>query len=304
MWTFSLWAMVLREGEGGSGGGGAPGGAAAAAAPGTAPASAAPGGAGAGGSGAGAASAPGGAPADPYWRDFLPANLKADKPEERFGRLADAWKEQRDRDAARPVPPKTAAEYPFEPSEKAKPYFQAEKDPMLDLAREAALKAGLPKEAFGGFVNTLYEAAVDKGLLAPPYDPIAEGKRIAERVAPGKPWEQAKPEVARLVADMESFAGVLGDRLKLSDGGKALLKTFADEAGGVEVLQALSGVLGRDPAFGAGGGSAGSGGWTKESLDKAVADPRYQLDSPQYDKAYREQVEAGFRSLYGSTVHG
>ncbi|MFG1300362.1 hypothetical protein V5F49_11265 [Xanthobacter sp. V3C-3] len=237
--------------------------------------------------------------ADPYWRDFLPADIKADKPEERFDRLANAWKSQRDQIAARPAPPKAATDYAFEPSDKAKPYFQGEGDPLLDIAREAALQVGLPKDAFGRFVNTIYDAAVDKGLLAAPYDAIAEGRKIAERIAPGRQWPEAKADVARLVADMGSFADTLGDQLKLGDGAKSILKSLADEASGIELLQALSGSITKQPAFGGNGQPAGTGGWTKEGLDKAVADPRYHPHSPQYDKEFRAKVDAGFRQVHG-----
>lgn len=268
-------------------------------------AAAAAGGAGDGGAGAagGAGGGPGGGAPDPYWRDFLPAHLKADKPEETFGRLADEWKAGRDREASRPQPPKTAAEYAFEPSEKIKGYFKAD-DPILGIARDAALEIGLPKDSFGKFVGKIYEVALEKGHLATPYDAMAEGRKIAERVAPGKSWEEAKPIVAGIVKEMESFAGVVADQLKLGDGAKGLLVSLADESSGIELLQALSGAMGKDPAFKVAGNAAAAGQWTKERLDQAVADPRYQPHNPQYDKAYRAEVDAGFRQLYGSEPRG
>lgn len=292
--------LLLRAPEDGSGAGGSPagGGAPAGGAPGGAPGGGTP----AGGAPAGGAPAAGGAP-DPYWRDFLPAHLKADKPEETFGRLAEEWKAHRDREASRPQPPKTAAEYAFEPSEKIKGYIKTD-DPVLAIARDAALEIGLPKDAFGKFVGKIYEVAQEKGLLATPYDAMAEGKKIADRVAPGKSWEEAKPIVAGIVKEMESFAGVVADQLKLGENAKGLLLSLADESSGIELLQALSGAMGKDPAFKVAGNAAAAGQWTKESLDKAVADPRYQPHSPQYDKAYRAEVDAGFRQLYGSEPRG
>lgn len=291
--------MVLRNqpdagAGGGSPAGGAPGGGAPAGAGGGAPAGGAP----AGGDPAGGAGAP-----DPYWRDFLPAHLKADKPEETFGRLADEWKAARDRDASRPQPPKTAAEYAFEPSEKIKGFFKPD-DPILSIARDAALEIGLPKDSFGQFVGKIYEVAQEKGLLATPYDAMAEGRKIADRIAPGKSWEEAKPIVAGVVKEMESFAGVVADQLKLGENAKGLLLSLTDEASGVELLQALSGAMGKDPAFKVTGAPASGSQWTKENLDRAVADPRYQPHSPQYDKAYRAEVDAGFRQLYGSEPRG
>jgi len=298
--AFSLWAMVLREGEGagagGAAGGGDPGGAGAAGGAGA--------GAGAGGAGGGDPGAGGGA-ADPYWRDFLPADIKADKPEERFDRLANSWKSQRDQIASRPAAPKTAAEYAFEPSDKVKPYFpDPAKDPILGIAREAALEVGLPKDAFGKFVGKIYETAIEKGLLAAPYDPMAEGQKIAERIAPGKAWAEAKPMVAAAVKDAESFAGVLADQLKLGDGAKGLLTGLSDDAAGVELLQALSGAMGKDPAFKVGGTAASASGWTKDSLDAAVKDPRYNPYDRAYDKDFRAKVDAGFKQVHGEGFVG
>ncbi|GLI25642.1 hypothetical protein XFLAVUS301_53160 [Xanthobacter flavus] len=225
--------------------------------------------------------------------------MKAEKPEERFDRLANGYKGLRDQIAARPQPPKTAAEYAFEPSEKIKSYIKPD-DPVLAIARDAAHEIGLPKDHFGKFVGKIFEVAQDKGLLAQPYDPLAEGRKIAERIAPGKSWEEAKPVVTGVVKEMESFAGVVADQLKLGEGAKGLLLSLTDEASGVELLQALSGAMGKDPAFKVAGNAAAAGQWTKESLDKAVADPRYNPLSPGYDKAFREQVDAGFRQVHGT----
>ncbi|MFG1383243.1 hypothetical protein [Xanthobacter versatilis] len=288
------WMMALRRPDDGGGAGAPGGGGGDPGAGGGAPAGGAPGGA-PGGGGAPAGGAPA---ADPYWRDFLPQHIKADKPEERFDRLATEYKGLRDQIASRPAPPKTAAEYAFEPSDKIKGYFQNPNDPMLGIAREAALEVGLPKDAFGKFVGKIYETAAEKGLLAAPYDPQAEGQKIAERIAPGKSWAEAKPLVVAAVKDAESFAGVLADQLKLGEKAKGLLAGMSDDAAGVEILQALSGAMAKDPAFGAGGAGAGAGSWTKESLDAAVKDPRYNPHSRDYDKAYRARVEAGFRQVY------
>lgn len=306
MWKTPFWMTLLRAPEGASGdggtGGGAPGsGAAGSGAAGTGGAGAG-GGAGGGDAAAAAAAAAGGAGGgapDPYWRDFLPDNLKGEKPEETFGRLADAWKTLRDSEAKRPAPaPKTAAEYGFEPSEKVKPYFEKGDDKLLNHAREAALAAGLPKDAFGAFVNAFYEKAVEAGALVAPYNPEGELKAIGERVAPGKPWAEQRVAVEQAVRDATSFADVLGERLKLSPGAKGALAALTDDAAGVELISALSGALGKDPAFSTAGGAAAA--MTKDDLHKAVADPRFNPLSPQYDKAWRANIDEQYKRVFGS----
>ncbi|GLK72597.1 hypothetical protein GCM10017643_27130 [Ancylobacter dichloromethanicus] len=289
-----LWAMVLRNGEAGAGAGaaGAEGGGAGA-------------GAGAGGEGgAGAAGAAGGGAADPWKRDFIPESMYGATPEETFGKLADAWKGLREGESKRPQPGKSAEDYTFDASknEKIAPYFKdAASDPFLKVAQEVALKVGMPKEHFGAFVTQLYEQAVDNKLLGPVYSPETEARTLAQRLAPGKSWDEAKPIVAKAQADAVGFTDVLGQQLKLSDGAKALLGALADEADGVEMITALSGAMKQVPGFALPGVKGGdTGGWTKESLDKAMTDPRANPYAREYDKDFRARIDAGFRQLHGN----
>lgn len=90
---------------------------------------------------------------------------------------------------------------------------------------------------------------------------------------------------------------MLGEELKLSEGAKGLLGALADEAAGVELMSAFSGAMAPLPAFATVGVPAG--GWTKESLEKAVADPRYNPMGRDFDKNFRAQVDAGFKQVFG-----
>lgn len=245
----------------------------------------------------------GGAP-DPWKRDFIPDSMYGATPEETFGKLAEAWKGLREGESRRPQPGKSPEEYTFDASknEKIAPYFRdAASDPLLKVAQEVAHKVGMPKDHFGAFVTQLYEQAVDKKLLGPMYSPETEARALADRLAPGKSWEEAKPMVAKALADATGFADVLGQQLKLSDGAKNLLGALADEADGVELLAALSGAMKQVPGFALPGVKGGeAGGWDKRRLDAAVADERYSPYSPKFDKAFRAEVDAAMRSFYGN----
>lgn len=243
-------------------------------------------------------------PSDPWKRDFLPDSVYGASPEETFGKLADAWKGLREGESKRPQAGKNADEYAFDASknEKLAPYFQnADADPFLKMAREVAHKVGMPKEHFGAFVTQLFEGAVDAKLLGPVYSPEAEARALADRLAPGKSWAEAKPVVVKAHADATGFADVLGQQLQLGDGAKGLLSALVDEADGVELLNALANSMKQVPGFALPGVKGGeSGGWTKEKLDAAVTDPRYSPYSAQHDKAWRESVDAGMRQFYGN----
>lgn len=277
--------MVLREGEDGAGAGGQQ-----------------PGDAGAAAAAAAAAGAGGGAP-DPWKRDFLPESMYGAKPEETFGKLADAWKGLREAESRRPQPGKTPDEYTVDTSknEKLAPYFKNPNDQVMKIAREVAHEIGLPKDHFGSFVTKLYEKAIDAKALGPVYSAEAEAKAIGERLAPGKPFAEAKPLIEKAVNEAKGFGQVLGEQLKLGEGAKGLLAALVDEAAGVELLSGLAAAMGKDPAFNIENLRSGDTGvWTKEKLDAAVADERYSPYSPKFDKAFRAQVDEGFRQVHGN----
>lgn len=245
----------------------------------------------------------GGAP-DPWKRDFLPDSVYGTTPEETFGKLADAWKGLREGESKRPQPGKSPDEYTFDVSknEKIAPYFRdAAGDPLLKVAQEVAHKVGMPKDHFGAFVTQLYEQAVDQKLLGPMYSPETEARTLAQRLAPGKSWEEAKPIVTKALGDATGFVEVLGQQLKMSDGAKGLLAALVDEADGVELITALSGAMKQVPGFALPGVKGGeTGGWDQRRLDAAVADERYSPYSPKYDKAFRAEVDAAMRQFHGN----
>ncbi len=281
--------MVLRNAEAGAGAG----------------AAGAEGGAGdAGAAAAAAAAAAGGGASDPWKRDFIPDSMYGATPEETFGKLADAWKGLREGESKRPQPGKSPDEYTFDASknEKIAPYFQnAAADPLLKVAQEVAHKIGMPKDHFGAFVTQLYEQAVDNKLLGPMYSPETEARTLAERLAPGKSWAEAKPIVTKALGDATGFIDVLGQQLKISDGAKGLLGALVDEADGVELVNALAGAMKQVPGFALPGVKGGdTGGWTQQRLDAAVADDRYSPYSPKYDKAFRAEVDAAMRQFHGN----
>lgn len=271
--------MVLRNADTGSGGGNPP------------PAD-------------GSGSTPPPAATDPWKRDFLPDSMYGATPEETFGKVADAWKGLREEAGKRPQPGKTPEEYAFDASknEKLAPYFKdAAADPMLKIAQKVAHAVGMPKDQFSGFVTQLYEQAIDAKLLGPVYSPEAEVRALADRLAPGKSWAEAKPIVQKAHADATGFVDVLGKQLQLSDSAKGLLGALVDEADGVELVTALSGAMGKLPGFTLPGVNGGdTGGWTQEKLDAATADERYSPYSPKYDKTFRAQVDAAFQQFYGN----
>jgi hypothetical protein len=238
----------------------------------------------------------GGGGAAPQNWDFsdLPEGLRGKDNADTYGKVKGEYFNLRNKAAAF-APPRDAKEYKFEPGEKIKPYFAKADDPLMGLARETAHKLGMPDAHFGPFINGLFEAAIEKGMLPPAFDPAAEVEAIGQMVAPGKTGAELKTAVQAALTEAEAFAPALADSLKLSDGGKKLLVSLANERGGVELLRALKGA-GKE--FGLQlGGQQQPQGYSWADYDRDVKDERYQAFGAKFDKTFREGVDAKMRAL-------
>lgn len=230
-----------------------------------------------------------------YWQTAaLPDGMKGATAQETFEKLHNGWKGLREQ-TAKFAPPKDAAGYSFEPDAKLKGYFKSADDPMLGIAREVAHKTGVPANMFGSFINGVFTAAVEKGILPPPWDPHAEIDGIGNLVAPGKQGTERIQAIEAAVKDAEAFAPALADGLKLSPAAKKLLVGISQEAGGVELLRALK-AGGKE--FGLqNGGQQQQQGYSWADYDRDVADPRYQALTGKFDKSFRDTVDAKMRAL-------
>jgi hypothetical protein len=283
---------------------------------GAAPAASAPSGGGAP-SAAGGAAAPAGAPAvqggQPVpnagalensggWKapDFLPEHLRGKDMAETFEKVTGDWKAFRDRFAQVPQPGKDVAEYQFQPSEKAAPYLgDLSKDPVFDVARQAALKAGLPPKAFSDFVGTLYDTLAEGGQLPKPYNLASERDALvgpdARFMSDAQKDEIIKPILTQGVAFLEG----LKREGAISDAGFAQLGAMLDTAEGAKTLAAIAKRIGSpQPGGVAMGGDPAARGLTPESVRAMQKDPRANPNSASYDPKFRDAMIEGYRKVF------
>jgi hypothetical protein len=155
-------------------------------------------------------------------------------------------------------------------------------DPLYQRAVEVAKARGLPQEAFGEFLELATE-------MVAPYLP----KPIEERLA------AAGPDFPDRAVRVRNTVRTLASRVNGPAGAQAtvaavdaLLAEVVTPAA-FQGLEALVRATNEKPLTGEVAGS-GRRTWTREQLDKAVADPRYRVD-----RAYTAEITAAFQQLFG-----
>ena len=249
------------------------------------------------------APAPGSLDGSGGWKapDFLPEHLRGKDVNETFDKVTGDWKALRDRFAQIPQPGKDVADYAYQPSDKAAPFLgDISKDPAFEVARQAALKAGLPPKAFSEFVGTFYDALAETGALPKPYNANAERDAL---VGPDARFmsDQQKDEI--IAPLLKQGVGLLDGLLRsgeISKDGYATLGKLLDTAEGAKTLAAIAKKIGAGPAGGMNlGGDPGARGLTAESVRAMQKDPRANPNSSQYDAKFRDQMLAGYRQVFG-----
>lgn len=154
-------------------------------------------------------------------------------------------------------------------------------DPLYQRAVEVAKARGLPQEAFGEFLELATE-------MVAPYLP----KPIEERLA------AAGPDFPDRAIKVRNTVRTLASRINGPSGAQAtvaavdaLLAEVVTPAA-FQGLEALVRATAEKPLTGEAAGS-GRKVWTKEGLEKAVADPRYRVD-----REYTREITAGFQQLF------
>lgn len=269
--------------------GGAPGGAP------TPPAGGAPG----GGAPAGAA------PAGGEWKapDGFPQELAGKDMGESFEKLWGGYQQLHSRAeglrtqlAQQPKAPDKPDGYAFTPSEKLAPYFAGDRNaPVLEQARAAFHKHGIPAAAFQGVIEDLYGPMIEKGLLAAPYDAKAEIKTFQGAYG----LDDKATQTA--LAEAETFAKGLFGQLQgipepLKKAAEAEMMVFAETAGGMAVLRALSARLGEN-GIRVAGQPVNNGPLSDAELDQLTSDPR--IDPRNRDKTDPNlRFDAALRQRY------
>jgi hypothetical protein len=154
-------------------------------------------------------------------------------------------------------------------------------DPLYQKATEMAKARGLPQEAFGEFLELATE-------MVRPYLPKPIEERLAEA---GPDFPDRAVRVRNTVRTLASRVNGPGGAQATVAAADALLAEITSPAA-FQGLEALLKATAEKPLTGEVAGS-GRKVWTKESLEKAVADPRYRID-----REYTREITAGFAQLF------
>ncbi|MFZ1963866.1 MAG: hypothetical protein WAU78_10470, partial [Roseiarcus sp.] len=257
--------------------------------------------------GLGGGAAPGSGADANAWKapDYLPEHLRDADVAKTFDKVAADWKAQRDRLAQAPQPPKTIDEYKLPAfSEKVTPYLAGDlaKDPVFAVAREAALKAGVPAAQFTGFVGGLYEAMAAGGLLPKPHDPAAERDTLVGERARLMTDAQKSDVIRPMLTPLISFLDGLKSQNAIDAAGYAQLGALLDTASGVRALTKLVELAGKgaSPGLNPGGAPGEAGGQVSHADLKArQRDARNDPNSMSFDAAYRAETTRLYQQAFG-----
>ena len=194
---------------------------------------------------------------------------------------------------ATPSLPEDVSGYEFTPSEGLEGYFGDKDDPLMNSAKAAALKNGIPPDVLQSFINDTFGDPVAKGMIAPPFNPKAEIDGLAKML--GGDTKAAE----KAINDAEAIAGNLAKTMGLPEAAAGFFEGMAETGSGVMVIRAIQKIAG-EKGIPLGGQDAGATThFSKETLKKMGADPRIDPQSPKYDPEVRKKYDDSYRALYG-----
>lgn len=293
----SLWAMVLREGEGAGGAGGA--GLGAPGAVGDMKGGAGAGEGAAGGDGKGGAGGAGGAAGAGDWKlpDGVPDHLRGKDAAEFGAKLFEDWGKQRQALSKVPAAPKDVNEYVYQPSDKAKPFVgDLTKDPVFNVIKDAAFKAGVPKGVFETAIGGFYDALVEGKMLPEPYNPTKERQAFFGPEARGMTDAQMVEKLTPMLNEAQGFINALVTDKHIDQAGSRELLGLLDTANGAKALLGIQKLLaGKGLQL---GGQGGGGGTTPEALRQRQADPRNDPNRHEYSRPFAEETQRLYQAHY------
>lgn len=250
-----------------------------------------------GAAGGGQPSGEGGA-TGPYRPDGLPDHLFGTSERETLDKVWGAYRPARDEIAKfgeLGKLPKDETGYSFEPSEKVKPYLaDIEKDPVMKVVREAALKSGIRDKQFTPFIGTIMEAMIDGDMVQPPVDLDAERAALLPAEAKGLDEAGQKAAVDKRVRDNHARLDLFKAR-GLDEKAAEALGLNLDTAAGNKAIEWIAEAT-RTPQPTTGGNP--TGGTTHEQVKARLADPRGKVGHSKYEKSFADETDRMYQSLY------
>lgn len=236
--------------------------------------------------------------------DFVPENLRGKTADETFKKLTDAWKGYREKESKRESLPADPSGYAYKPGEKVAPFVADElaDDPVFQSVREAALEAEIAPSKFNGFLDKVFGAMVDLGVVDRPVDPQAVLGGMVPEAAKSLPHDeqmrQAGQRVLAITAGLQTYAV---DQ-KLSEGEARELNLLVATDDGLRLLERLLPRAGAGAPAGLtpGGATPTAQTVTKESVRQRQADPRNRPGDAAYDPAFQRETVAQYKRVYSA----
>ena len=235
--------------------------------------------------------------------DFVPENLRGKTADETFKKLTDAWKGYREKESKRESLPADPSGYAYKPGEKVAPFVADElaDDPVFQSVREAALEAEIAPSKFNGFLDKVFGAMVDLGVVDRPVDPQAVLGGMVPEAAKSLPQDEQMRQAGQRVLAINGSLQTFATDQKLTEGETRELNLLVATDDGLRLLERLLPRAGAGAPAGLtpGGATPTAQTVTKESVRQRTADPRNQPGSPTFDPAFQRETVAQYRRVYG-----
>jgi hypothetical protein len=229
----------------------------------------------------------------PYRPEGLPDHLFGANERETLDKVFGAYKGARDSIARFGEVPKEAKDYVFEPADPVKPYAEAlGKDPFFEKVKGIALAHQIPKGQFNNFINGVLSEMIAGEMVADPFNPDKERAALVPDVTdPTQRAQKADQIIRENIALLDAWKAQ-----GLPESSHALLSSQMDRAAANQLVSWISARSGEQrPAL----GGALQGAITKADLDRRTADPRNNIGTSQYDRAFAAETDAMYKRFYG-----
>jgi hypothetical protein len=246
------------------------------------------------------------AAAEGDWKapDFVPDNLRGKTADETFKKLTDAWKGYREKESKRESLPADPSGYAYKPGEKVAPFVADElaDDPVFQSVREAALEAEIAPSKFNGFLDKVFGAMVDLGVVDRPVDPQAVLGGMVPEAAKSLPQDEQMRQAGQRVLAINGALQTFAVDQKLTEGETRELNLLVATDDGLRLLERLLPRAGAGAPAGLtpGGAQPTAQTVTKDSVRQRQADPRNQPGNAAYDPAFQRETVAQYRRVYGA----
>lgn len=233
----------------------------------------------------------------PYRVDGIPETMFGSTNEETIDKMAKTINGYRTKEGKKETV-KEAAEYVLgEMPDNIKPYLSnLETDPVFATTQAAALKHGLSKDAFAGFVTDVVSEWVEAGILGDVVDVKAERQALLPAESQYlSPDEQSQAINSRMQDNFDWLAKVGPMKGISAEMAEYMQDTLGDRAMGHQVIELVRKMADTrpQPLFGGSGG----GGDVRQELSSREQDPRNDPSSPKYDPKFRAATDAMWKDL-------